>query len=190
MSNNLTFHRYNAEAARERRELVEDVFRRSYAAAIDSGDPFEDPAAFMIRFDAYTAPGRSEGFELIIVSVDDIVAGQTWGWPLKPQATWWNGLRLDDPDLDHDEFITETGHRTFALSEIMVDRAFTRRGIATALHDELLGSRTETRASLLVEPENAAYKAYRRWGWERVGTLTTHWPNTPTFDVLMYALGR
>jgi ribosomal protein S18 acetylase RimI-like enzyme len=61
--------------------------------------------------------------------------------------------------------LREDGTRTFALSEIMVRRAYTGQGIAHALHDELLGGRSEERATLLVRPANTfAYRAYTGGG--------------------------
>ncbi|MFD4356746.1 GNAT family N-acetyltransferase [Nocardia sp. NPDC058518] len=185
------FRRYDAAEARAHRDLVEDVYRRAYSAAIAADDPFESPEAFMTRFDAYTAPDRASRFELVTVTVDNTVVGQTWGWPLGPNSAWWRGLHLDDPDTDHTAFIDESGQRTFALSEIMVDPEYTGQGLAHSLHDELLNARSEERATLLVDPENpAAYTAYRKWGWARAGTLTPDWPDAPTFDVLMFKLGR
>ncbi len=39
------------------------------------------------------------------------------------------------------------------------------RGLACALHNQLLRNRSEQRATLLVEPENeCAYTRYRKWG--------------------------
>ncbi|MGF0319177.1 GNAT family N-acetyltransferase [Nocardia fluminea] len=145
----------------------------------------------MHRFDAYTHPDRATGFDLVIVTLGDIAIGQTWGWPLPPGTAWWTGLELDDAALDHDEFTRETGKRTFALSEIMVDQTRTGHGIAHALHDEILSQRLEERATLLVDPENPrAYSAYREWGWSRVGTLTPTWDGAPAFDVLIRSHSR
>ena len=86
-------------------------------------------------------------------------------------------------------FTLEDGHRTFALSELMVRQPRTGRGIAHALHDELLQHRPETRATLLVRPENTtAYRAYIRWGWHRVAQLRPGWPDAPLMDVLIISL--
>ncbi|WP_281032466.1 GNAT family N-acetyltransferase [Nocardia pneumoniae] len=75
------------------------------------------------------------------------------------------------------------------LHEIVVRKPFTGRGIARALHDELLADRPEQRATLLVRPDNQrAYDNYRRWGWYRVGVLRPSWPDAPQFDVLMREL--
>lgn len=58
----------------------------------------------------------------------------------------------------------------------MVRQAWTGRGIAHALHNEILSGRQEQRATLLVEPDNpTAYRAYINWGWRlRVAVLASH----------------
>ncbi|MEW1738404.1 GNAT family N-acetyltransferase [Nocardia beijingensis] len=186
LPDDLKFEHYTADEARARREIVENVYRRSYVDAIASGDPFDSPSEFMRRFDSYTGP-RGSGFAYVLARVDGEPAGQIWGWPLPPNARWWTGLHLDSGDLE--EFTAEDGRRTFGLSEIMVCAEYAGRGIARALHDELLGSRTEQRATLLVEEDNErAYQRYRRWGWERVGWLRPSWPDAPRFDVLIREL--
>lgn len=111
--------------------------------------------------------------------------GQTWGWPLGPNAAWWTGL-TEEPEPG---FAEEDGARTFALSEIMVRQGWTGRGVAHALHDALLSTRQERRATLLVEADNqTAYRAYESWGWRRVSQLRPAWDDAPTFDVLVRPL--
>lgn len=180
----LTFQRYGATAARAVRATVEIVYRGAYFEAIESGDPFNSPDAFMHRFGRYTQ--RSE-FDLVLPFADGEPAGQTWGWPLDERsgAGWWDGLE-QEPEPG---FTEEDGKRTFALSEIMVRREWTGRGVAHALHDELLRGRDEQRATLLVEPENTtAYRAYLSWGWSKVARLRPAWPGAPLFDVLVLPL--
>ena len=180
----LKFHRHNHTSARSIRDTVERIYVESYTDAISSGDPFDSAEAFMHRFDAYTKNPR---FDLVMAALDGEPVGQTWGWPLGEQATtgWWAGL---EPDPGSD-FTREDGHRTFALSEIMVARKHAGRHIARALHDELLSTRAEERATLLVEPDNQrAYRAYLHWGWQRVTQLRPAWPNAPLFDVLVLSL--
>ncbi|WP_024800122.1 GNAT family N-acetyltransferase [Nocardia sp. BMG51109] len=180
----LEFEHCDAAAARSIRDTVEDIYRRSYVQAIASGDPFDSPSEFMRRFDSYTDP-RNRGFAYVIARVDGKPAGQIWGWSLPENARWWTGLNLDIGD-DLEEFTAEDGTRTFGLSEIMVCTEYAGRGVARALHDELLGSRTELRATLLVEADNErAYQRYRAWGWHRIGWLRPGWPDAPKFDVLI-----
>lgn len=181
----LIFHRYDASEARKRRDTVADVYARSYIKAIASGGPFDSVEAFMTRFDSYAAISE---LDLMIVYLEDgTVIGQTWGWPLDAHTGWWRGLNsCPEPGFTH-----EDGHRTFALSEIMVVNAWTRKGVAHALHDKLLYARTEERATLLVEPENiVARRAYLHWGWRKVAQLRPAWDDAPLFDVLVLRLGN
>ncbi|MGW5139657.1 N-acetyltransferase family protein [Nocardia beijingensis] len=147
------FRRYTAAQARERRDDVERIFRDSYIDAIESGETFESPDAFMHRFDAYTDPDRAGAFELVIARLDGELCGQAWGWPLTAKTWWWDGLELDQGDQA--SYTTENGSRTFAFSRIMVRKQFTGRGIARALHDELLEGRSEQRAALWIELRRA-----------------------------------
>lgn len=178
----LAFKRLDAEAARRSSTTIEDLYVRSHQDAIKSGDPFRSTATFMERFDRYT---KTPGFDLLVAYEEGDPIGLTWGWPLRPNSTWWDGLLTDLGT----GFTEESGQRTFALSEIMVVSERMGRGVAHALHDELLAARQEERATLLVRPDNErAYTAYRRWGWQRVGSLRPAWPDAPTFDVLIHAL--
>jgi GNAT superfamily N-acetyltransferase len=139
----------------------------------------------MQRFDSYVS---QSSFDLVVAySVGGDAIGQTRGWPLTEQSRWWEGL-LSEPEPG---FTHENGHRTFALSEIMVSQEWTGRGIAHALHDRLLSVRAEIRATLLAEPENIrAYRAYLHWGWRKVAQLRPRWDDAPTFDVLILELGE
>ncbi|GAA2148976.1 hypothetical protein GCM10009727_52200 [Actinomadura napierensis] len=180
----MTFRRFTAAQARGIRGVVESVYTDAYTAAIASGDPFDSVEQFMHRFDAYT--GSDRGFEMVVAYDGARTAiGQTWGWPLGPDARWWSGLE-EEPEPG---FTEETGYRTFALSEIMVRQAWTGRGIAHRLHDELLRTRPETRATLLVEQDNEpAYRAYVSWGWRKAGRLRPAWEDAPTYEVLILPL--
>ncbi|WP_242895184.1 GNAT family N-acetyltransferase [Actinomadura litoris] len=180
----LTFRRFDAAQARAIGDLVESLYLDAYATAIASGDEFDSVEQFMRRFEAYTSSGR--GFDLVVAYTPGGEAvGQSWGWPLAPDTAWWGGLEAE-PEPG---FTAETGARTFALSEIMVRRAWTGQGIAHRLHDQLLAARPEARATLLVEADNdRAYRAYRSWGWRQVGRLRPRWEHAPTFHVLILPL--
>lgn len=182
--NEVAFSRYNAAEARQLRDTVEEVYDRSYVDAIASGDPFDSVDVFMHRFDSYAS---QPSFDLLIAYRDHEAIGQTWGWPLTKNSRWWEGL-LSEPEPG---FTHENGVRTFAFSEIMVTQEWTGKGVAHALHDRLLSARPESRASLLVEPENTrAYRTYLHWGWCKVAQLRPGWDNAPTFDVLILTLDK
>jgi ribosomal protein S18 acetylase RimI-like enzyme len=178
----LEFRRYDAEAARAIRETVALIHREAYAAAIERGDPFETGDEPMRRFFAYTV---RRGFELVVAYLEGEPIGQTWGWPLSQLTEWWRDL----PNEPEPGFIQEDGKRTFALSELMVRRSWAGQGVGHALHDALLGARTETRATLLVRPDNTnAYRAYLRWGWRKVAEMRPNVPHAPQMDVLILPL--
>lgn len=180
----ITFSRYHATEARQRRKTVEAVYVRSYVDAIASGDPFDSVEAFMHRFDSYTSQA---GFDLVVAYRGAEAIGQTWGWPLTENSQWWAGL-LTEPEPG---FTCENGRRTFGLSEIMMSQEWTGKGVAHALHDRLLSGRPESRAVLLVEADNArAYRAYLHWGWSKVAQLRPGWDDAPTFDVLTLTLSK
>ncbi|MBV9480898.1 MAG: GNAT family N-acetyltransferase [Acidobacteria bacterium] len=180
----VTFCRYNATEARRLRDTVEAVYVRSYVDAIASGDPFDRIDVFMHRFDSYVS---QSDFDLVVAYRGDEAIGQAWGWPLTEHSRWWEGL-LSEPEPG---FTHEDGHRTFALSEIMVSREWTGKGVAHALHDRLLSVRPESRAALLVEPQNTrAYRTYLHFGWRKVAQLRPHWDDAPTFDVLILTLDK
>jgi GNAT superfamily N-acetyltransferase len=178
----LEFRRYDASTVLSATATVEAVFRGAYIQALEEGDPFGTPEAFMTRFASYA---RNPGIDLVAAVENGEPVGQAWGWPLTANNRWWEGLAAE-PEPG---FTNENGTRTFALSEIMVIREHTGQGIAHALHDELLRGRCEQRATLLVRPANTtAYTAYARWGWRKASQLRPHWPGSPLFDVLMLPL--
>lgn len=178
----LSFQRFDTAGARAQRDTVELVYCDAYADLMASGGTFESAEASMARFDAYTS---RDGFDLVIGYLGGEPVGQAWGWALTSKTAWWRGL-LTEPEPG---FTVEDGMRTFALSELMVRRDWTGRGIAHALHDELLRHRHETRATLLVLPDNTtARQAYERWGWHKVAQLRPYWADAPLLDVLIRPL--
>jgi GNAT superfamily N-acetyltransferase len=180
----VSFHRYTAAEAASLQSTVKDVYASAYIEAIASGHSFDTIDAFMSRFAIYVA---NPSFDLVVAYEGDRPIGQAWGWPLSEDTRWWAGLDAE-PELG---FTREDGRRTFALSEIMVARDRTGRGIAHDLHDRLLSARSEQRATLLVEPENtAARRAYLHWGWRKAAQLRPAWDDAPIFDVFIKLLPR
>jgi GNAT superfamily N-acetyltransferase len=129
----------------------------------------------MNRFDGQL---NKPGFILVVAYLADEPVGQAWGfpdWPTNVEASRTEPMRPK----------SALTHRVFALCELMVRRAWAGRGIAHALHDEILSIRTEQEAELYVRPENTrAYRAYLRWGWCKVGETRPDLPGAPLFHVL------
>ncbi|WP_036528458.1 GNAT family N-acetyltransferase [Nocardia sp. CNY236] len=185
MAESVSLQSFSGEQARAIRSTIADVQARSYVDAIATGSPFESTEAFMDRFEIYSA---IPGFSLILATIDNEPAGQAFGWPLAADTAWWTGLVLDPGQPALAEFVAEDGNRTFALSELMVAKTLTGRGIASALYQRLLAECPEQRVTWLVNPTNEAYAIYRHWGARRVGTLQPTWDGAPRFDVLIVDL--
>lgn len=142
------------------------------------------PALWADLFDSYAS---APTFDLVVAYQGSDAIGQAWEWPLTEHSGWWKGL-LSEPEPG---FTRENGRRTFAPSEIMVPQEWTGKGVAHALHDHLLSGHPESRASVLVRPQNTrAYRAYLQWGWRKVAQLRPGWDNALTFDVLILTLDK
>ncbi|MBQ1011056.1 GNAT family N-acetyltransferase [Micromonospora sp. M51] len=122
------------------------------------------------------------GWKLVTATVEGALVGYIYGFPLPPNTRWWEGIHEPVPP----GFTQEDGKRTFALSELLVHSGWRRQGIARVLHEDLIGSRAESRTTLLARPDNvAAQTAYRSWGWGKITKLQPSWEDGPIFDVLV-----
>jgi ribosomal protein S18 acetylase RimI-like enzyme len=147
------------------------------------GDPFYKTERFAARVRGYM---RAAGFEMVVAEVEGVPRGLALGYALPEGARWWRGLTTPvDPEI-----IAETGDRTFGLCELMVHPDWQRRGIAHALHDELLGQRPEGRATVLVREDNIpAQRAYAKWGWRKIGKVRP-FSDSPHYDALVLDLAQ
>lgn len=159
--------------------IVAPVYEASHIDIVNN--PFYSVDRFIERVRGYI---RAPGFGLAVAYIDRKPVGQAFGYALPPAARWWGGLTTSVPE----GFTDETGVRTFALNELMVVPEWQGQGVAHALHDELLGSRREERATLLVRENNtSAQTAYARWGWQKIGKLQPY-PDSPHFDAMVLPL--
>ena len=110
--------------------------------------------------------GEGVGGQAVEKSGSGCLVGFAYGFTLPPDTRWWDGLS-GDVDVDT---AREWPGRTFQLFDFAVLAPFRCRGIGKALHDLLLASRTEERATLATEPSNVETKrTYERWRWRMVG---------------------
>ena len=97
---------------------------------------------------------------------EGVLIGFAYGFALKPGTSWWSGLT---PPVSDDD-ATESPGRTFVLFDFAVQRESRGHGVGHALHNTLLGSRKESRATLATQPVAIETKQlYARWGWRALG---------------------
>jgi GNAT superfamily N-acetyltransferase len=109
--------------------------------------------------------------------------GFAYGVSVPPDTSRWSELTEAVPP----ELTAEWPGRTFLLFDYAVRASWRGRGIGRRLHDGLLGSRAERRATLTVQPTAVDTKRiYEHWGWWRVGQVRGG-PTAaaPMFDVYL-----
>ncbi|WP_257139894.1 GNAT family N-acetyltransferase [Streptomyces sp. or20] len=181
MTTGIEMRHYTGDQALVLRPLLLDVFTEVYAAAART-DPFASPDRFAEGLDHWTA---RPGWSCVIGYDNDQPVGYAYGAPLPPRSRWWGGLLTQVPA----DVTTETGTRTYALSELMVREPWRKTGTARRLHDTLLTHRPEQRATLLVDQDHPKVHAlYRSWGWTTLGDLRPRLPGAPLFHAMLLGL--
>jgi GNAT superfamily N-acetyltransferase len=127
-----------------------------------------------------------ESFGIAIATHNDQLIGFAYGVTLSPDTGWWSGL----PEDVSDDITTECPGRTFALIDFAVREDWRGKGIGRELHDRLLASRPEERATLTVQPTAIeTHRIYYHWGWQKVGQLkAAYGAPAPFFDVFVRQL--
>jgi len=182
MTEQLKLNRLDVAGADERRDEVVGAYVEVYA---DTGDEFFGEERFRRQIASHmTAPS----WEMVTADLGTSgkgLVGFVYGFALPAATGWWRGLLTDVPA----GFTDEDGRRTVAISEILVRASWRRQGLGRRLHDTFLAGRSEGRATLLVEPDNApAQAAYAAWGWRKVAQLRPGWEGAPLYDVLIRPL--
>jgi GNAT superfamily N-acetyltransferase len=132
----------------------------------------------------FRAQRRQPGFVLAEARHGGYLVGYAAGVPLRPSTSWWRHLTTPVAG----DLTAEHAGRTFALTELLVRAAWRRQGIGRALHDAVLASRREERATLAVPAAAAAQQALRTWGWHKVGRMRGTRPGAPVSDVFVTPL--
>jgi hypothetical protein len=136
--------------------------------------------------DRFHGQRRQDGFTLIEAREDGQLVGMGFGVTLLPNTPWWQNLTTPTSESITQEY----PNRTFALVELLVRAPWRRRHVAETIHDRLLRSRVEERATLTVLPAaTAAQAAYRKWGWQTVAQKRNPLPGSPIFDVMVKMMG-
>ena len=176
----ITFELLDGTQAAAHAEELQALHAEVYA---DSPYRRDDDAA---RFgDRFRVQRRQPGFVLAEARHGGYLVGFAAGMPLRPSTSWWKDLTIPLPD----EVTAEHPGRTFALTELLVRASWRRQGIGQTLHDLILASRHEERATLTVLPAAAAAQnAFQNWGWRKVARTRDPDPGSPVSDVLVTAL--
>ena len=177
------FRAVDAEEAALHTDELTTLYREVYAEP-----PYEWGAEHSELFGGRFAGQRQDaGFSLVEARWDAELVAFGFGVTLAPTTPWWQHLVTPLPD----EVTREHIGRTFALVELLVRRPWRRKHVAETIHNRLILSRSEERATLTVLPAAAAaHAAYAKWGWRAVAQKRNPLPGSPVFDVLIRELGR
>ena len=171
----ITFQKLDGGQAAAYEDELQAIHREVYGDA-DHG------ALFAERLRVWR---RQRGFVLAEARHGDFLVGFAAGMPLRPSTSWWQDLTAPLPA----EVTTEHPGRTFALTALLVRAPWRRQGIAGSLHDLMLDSRPEERATLILPPgATAAQQAFRKWGWSKVARTRGPDRGPPVLDVLIIGL--
>lgn len=174
---------YDHHQAADLRPLLLETYAEIYAEEAAT-DPFAAVDRFAEGLDGWS--GRP-GWTCTVGYDGGQPVGYAYGAPLPEDARWWGGLLTEVPA----DVVTETGHRTYALSELMVRTPWRKTGAARQLHDALLDTRPEERATLLVDQDHPKVHAlYQSWGWRTLGDLRPRIPAAPLFHAMLLDLPR
>jgi len=105
----------SAEAADLMDELC-DAYADAYGT-VPGEDTREKSSAFRERA---TAALQAVNYSLLTARVSGRLVGFAFGYSLRPERGWWDGLSPEPPE----GFTEETGSRTAVLAEISVRRAW------------------------------------------------------------------
>lgn len=178
MTTGIDVRHYDHHQAAELRPLLLDTYAEVYSDAAAT-DPFAGIERFAQGLDGWS---RRPGWTCTVGYDGDQAVGYAYGAPLPEGAPWWLGLLTEVPA----DVVAETGHRTYALSELMVRTPWRKTGTSRQLHDALLAARTEERATLLVDQEHPkVHRLYESWGWRTLGDLRPRIPDAPLFHAML-----
>jgi len=150
---------HNGQAAEAMLDELADAYADAYGV-----EPGEKSEAFRGRAQSAF---KAAGFDLVTARAAGELVGFVFGYRLRPERGWWDGLDPEPPP----GFTEETGTRTVVLSEIEVRKAWQRQGLGRLLQAEFLRDRPEERATLATGLEVPSQHVYPRWGWTRVGQV-------------------
>ncbi|MDX3354539.1 GNAT family N-acetyltransferase [Streptomyces sp. ME01-24h] len=176
----VTFERIErSEEAIRQLEAVVPAYREVFAEP-PYGEGPQDAVDFLLRARRHTT---RDGFQLVLARAADELVGFSFGYWLPADTRWWSAVQ--EP-LDED-FVKESGRRTFNVAELAVRRPWRRQGIAAELHRRLISGLEAERITLTVRPEPEAEPAqatYAAWGYQNLGRVR-YGDTSPAYDVMV-----
>lgn len=180
MTDGVTFERIErSEEAVRQLEAVVPAYREVYAEPPYRESP-QDAVDFLLRA---RRQATRDGFRLVLARAADELVGFSFGYWLPADTGWWSAVR--EP-LEED-FVKESGRRTFNVAELAVRRPWRRQGIAAEMHRRLISGLEAERITLTVRPESEAAPAraaYAAWGYRGLGSA--HYGDAlPAYDLML-----
>jgi hypothetical protein len=167
----IEIQQFGQEGLPAMRQVLIDIHADAYADAMD--DPFNQRFPWFV--DHW---GSNPGFACAVAYDGGAPAGFCYGAPAKPDREWWRE-HWSPPGGDAS---------TFAVSELMIRKSWRKGGLSSRLHDELLATRPEALAVLLVDLAHPkVQKLYESWGYEKVGTRQP-FADSPIYAVMVKQL--
>ncbi|MEV8530837.1 GNAT family N-acetyltransferase [Streptomyces sp. NPDC051211] len=165
---------------------VGDAFKLVYAEAFAEPPYNETEDDVAAAFRRFPVQARNRGFRAALARDEDGgPIGMAYGYPLRPDAGWWDELTEPVPD----DMRREDGHRTFGLMELAVRGPWRGQGVARRLHETLLDGIGAERVLLNVHPAGkAASAAYRAWGYRKIGEARPWGVGADLHDVMLLDL--
>jgi GNAT superfamily N-acetyltransferase len=178
LSERIMFKNYQpdqiAEVAGELRTLYALVYAEPpYYEAESDASQFAERLAEQLQESAFLLTAAWD---------DDVLIGYMYGFAIRQQSSIWRTIFLSPDPGHHPE---DWPYPVAFVSELLVHARYRRRGLARAMHDRFVTTRSEPEAVLLAHPDAiAAQAAYRHWGWYRVGTGRP-FPGAPLYETLV-----
>ncbi|MEU7739581.1 GNAT family N-acetyltransferase [Nonomuraea sp. NPDC049158] len=174
----INYQSLSSEPAAQQLDELTELYSEVYAGPPYAWGP-EHAQLFRERFEVQR---QQEGYRLITAREHSHLVAFGFGVTLQPTTLWWRNLVAPLPE----KITAEHPGRTWALVELLVRAPWRRQHVAETIHDMLLTSRPEERATLTVLPAaTPAVAAYRKWGWYKVGEKRNPLPGAPVFAVMI-----
>lgn len=179
---------YDVSGAKDLIGPMADVWVDAYTDSPHQDDPWFSREQFLERLTGGPS-GEQQGrgylnkpdFVLVGAWAGSELVAFFYGFSLTARNEW---LAQVQPPLPA-AYVREDGQRSYAAAEIIVRRGWRRQHLATQMHDHpAVQSQPHERFVLSVEPDNApAVTAYRKWGYQAVGTQSS--PGFPVYSVMV-----